>query len=32
MTRGAPTAVPFSVEYAPIAAPIATQGINAMAR
>ena len=32
MTRGAPTAVPFSVEYAPIVAPIATQGVNAMAR
>ena len=32
MTRGAPTAVPVSVNYAPIAAPIATQGINAMAR
>lgn len=32
MTRGAPTAVPFSVNYAPLVAPIATQGINAMAR
>jgi hypothetical protein len=32
MTRGAPTAVPFSVQFAPLAAPIATQGVNAMAR
>lgn len=32
MTRGAPTAVPFSVEYAPLAMPLATQGVNAMAR
>lgn len=32
MTRGAPTAVPFSVQYAPLAMPLATQGINAMAR
>jgi hypothetical protein len=32
MTRGAPTAVPFSVNYAPLVAPVATQGINAMAR
>lgn len=32
MTRGAPTAVPFSVQYAPLAMPLATQGVNAMAR
>jgi hypothetical protein len=32
MTRGAPTAVPFSVQFAPLAAPIATQGVNAMAK
>lgn len=32
MTRGAPTAVPFSVQYAPLAMPLAAQGVNAMAR
>lgn len=32
MMRGAPTAVPFSVGYGPIAAPILSQGVNAMAR
>jgi len=32
MTRGAPTAVPFTPTYGSLAFPIATQGVNAMAR
>ena len=32
MTRGAPTAVPFTPTYGSLAFPIMTQGVNAMAR
>jgi hypothetical protein len=32
MTRGAPTAVPFTPTYGSLAFPIVTQGVNAMAR